>query len=201
MPKTEQVRVALDPHERYRLNRYARRLSISQSEAVRIALSMLFKDEDESEHRRRRCHREWLIDPGNPTDEQIALLLGTAPMPPKPPDDKRLELDRDELRFIVASAEANLAERPEHDRIDLEQRIAAAELLHEEAAALLAMQEADTSGYLLYLDRQIGGHTPSEEEQRGLDGKFRDLTEVEVAAAMDWKRRVERLRNHLELLA
>ena len=114
---------------------------------------------------------------------------------------KRLELDRDGLRFIVASAKANLAERPEHDRIDLEQRIAAAELLHAEAAALLAMLEADTSGYLVCLDQPIGGFAPSEEEQKVLDDKFRDLTEADVAAAVDWKRRVGLMRNHLELLA
>ena len=145
---------------------------------------MLEKHETECEYRRRRCHREWLIDPASPTDEQMALLLGTAPMPPEPPEKKRLELDRDELRFIVASAKANLAERPEHGQIDLEQRIAAAELLHAEAAALLAMLEADTSGYLVYLDRPIGGFAPSEEEQKVLDDKFRDLTEADVAAAV-----------------
>ena len=77
----------------------------------------------------------------------------------------------------------------------------AAELLHAEAAALLAMLEADTSGYLVYLDRPIGGFAPSEEEQKVLDDKFRDLTEADVAAAVDWKRRVGLMRNHLELLA
>ena len=199
--KTEQVRVALSPQERYWLDKYAHRHGITNSETVRRALSMLEKHETECEYRRRRCHREWLIDPASPTDEQMALLLGTAPMPPEPPEKKRLELDRDELRFIVASAKANLAERPEHGQIDLEQRIAAAELLHAEAAALLAMLEADTSGYLVYLDRPIGGFAPSEEEQKVLDDKFRDLTEADVAAAVDWKRRVGLMRNHLELLA
>ena len=33
-----------------------------------------------------------------------------------------------------------------------------------------------------------------------MDDKFRDLTEADVAAALDWKRRVELMRNHLGLL-
>ena len=148
MAKTEQVRVALDPHERYRLDRYARRMSISQSEAVRIALSMLFKAEDESEFRRRRCHREWLIDAINPTAEQQKLLMGELPMPPEPPDEMRLELDRDELRFIIKATRANMAEHPEYRRPELERRIETAQNLVAEAEALLAVRRADTTGYL-----------------------------------------------------
>ena len=152
MAKTEQVRVALDPHERYRLDRYARRMSISQSEAVRIALSMLFKAEDESYFRRRRCHREWLIDAIKPTAEQRKLLMGELPMPPEPPDEMRLELDRDELRFIIKQTRANMAEHPEYRRPDLERRIETAQNLVAEAEALLAMRQADTTGYLASLD-------------------------------------------------
>ena len=194
MPKTEQVRVALDPHERYRLDRYARRLSISQSEAVRIALSMLFKQEDESEHRRRRCHREWLIDANNPTDEQLKLLMGELPMPPEPPDEKRLELDRDELRFIIEAARANMAEHPVYRRPDLERRIETAQNLVAEAEALLAMREADTTGYLASLD------TPREPSVVHELHALPVPAGADKAAGLDWYRRVTLLRNSLDLL-
>lgn len=194
MAKTEQVRVALDPHERYRLDRYARRMSISQSEAVRIALSMLFKAEDESYFRRRRCHREWLIDAINPTAEQIKLLMGELPMPPEPPDEMRLELDRDELRFIIKQTRANMAEHPEYRRPDLERRIETAQNLVAEAEALLAMRQADTTGYLASLD------TPREP---GVVHELHALPApagADKAAGLDWYRRVTLLRNSLDLL-
>ncbi len=169
-------------------------MSISQSEAVRIALSMLFKAEDESEFRRRRCHREWLIDAINPTDEQQKLLMGELPMPPEPPHEMRLELDRDELRFIIKQTRANMAEHPEYRRPDLEQRIETAQNLVAEAEALLAMRQADTTGYLASLD------TPRE------PGVVHELHALPVpagadkAAGLDWYRRVTLVRNSLDLL-
>ncbi len=189
------MRVALHPDERHFVDQHARRLGISQSEVVRMGLSMLRDHEAKAAYRRRRCQREWLIDPaGERTDEDLALLMGDRELPPEPPDEKRLELDRDELRFIVARDRANLSGQTGARQAELEQRIEWAELLKQEAESLLAMLEADTSGYLARLD------TPR------APGKVHELhtlagSGADVPAALDWHRRVMLMRNHLEQLA